>query len=269
MITEIPGWILGAKELSKEFTCADFRDVMGFTNRIARLADVQQHHPELLVSYKKCRVTLSTHKVGGLSRNDFILAAKIDAVEQDERAAWQPGIVGTSLRGMTLLVTGASQRIGREIALSLADEGANIVAHYRSSRRDVETLCEEVRKRGGEGWPLQADFPDIADAEKVVVRAQGQAGKLDGIINSAAAFSGTTLGKVDFLDISENMRVNAWAPFVLGREFFRAGNTGSIVNILDSRIAGYDWLHVGYAMSKQALAHLTAMMALSLPRTSG
>lgn len=51
---------------------------MAFVNRVAAVAEEQRHHPDIRISYNKVRLTLSTHKIGGLSRNDFILAAKID-----------------------------------------------------------------------------------------------------------------------------------------------------------------------------------------------
>ena len=68
----------GARRLSREFTFGNFRDAFGFATRVALLAEREFHHPELTVTWGKVLVTLWTHTVKGLSRNDFIIAAKID-----------------------------------------------------------------------------------------------------------------------------------------------------------------------------------------------
>jgi 4a-hydroxytetrahydrobiopterin dehydratase len=75
----LTGWeILGGRVLQKKYVTKDFRDAMAFANRVAELAEQQQHHPDLHISYRWAKVHLTTHAVGGLSMNDFILAAKID-----------------------------------------------------------------------------------------------------------------------------------------------------------------------------------------------
>jgi 4a-hydroxytetrahydrobiopterin dehydratase len=75
---QIPAWSLGEKEIKKELRFKDFRDAMSSVNRIAAVANEQDHHPDICISYNVIQLTLSTHKIGGLSLNDFIMAAKID-----------------------------------------------------------------------------------------------------------------------------------------------------------------------------------------------
>jgi pteridine reductase len=166
-----------------------------------------------------------------------------------------------TLSGKIALVTGATGRIGREIALSLAAEGAGIVAHYCRSRRDVLALCRGIEKNGVAAWPLRADFREAGSAESLVTRAVRCAGRLDILVNSASLYTGSTARTLAPDDLSANMRVNAWAPFALGRAFSRAAWRGALVNLLDSRIAGGDRSHAGYIISKHALAALTRMMA--------
>ena len=263
LLREIPGWSMREREIEREFQFSGFREVMGFANAIARLAEAQGHHPDLSLSYKKIGIRLTTHNAGGLSRNDFILAARINrALEKMELSDIPSLWPGTALERMTLLVTGASRRIGREIALALADEGASVVVHYRNSKRDAEALCAELKERGVGAWPLQADFGEGTNAGRIIGAAKELAGKLDGIINSAASFSAHTIDTLDFKGLTDSMIVNAWVPFALSREFFRVEGKGTIVTILDSRIAGHDRSHVGYIMSKHMLALLTGMMAL-------
>jgi pteridine reductase len=165
-------------------------------------------------------------------------------------------------RGMTVLVTGASKRIGRRIALALAGEGADIVVHYRSSPSEAVSLCDELRRRGVAGWAVKADFADVNGAKSLVEKAKGIAGGLDAVINNASLFAQNTVSDMTGEAFIDAMRVNAWAPFELGREFKRLVGAGAIVNILDTRIAGGDRNHAGYILSKLVLSAMTHMMAL-------
>ncbi len=76
------GWVLrsDAKAIAREFKFKDFYRTMSFVNALAHIANIEDHHPDLEVGYDYCRVRYSTHAVGGLSDNDFICAAKIDAL---------------------------------------------------------------------------------------------------------------------------------------------------------------------------------------------
>jgi 4a-hydroxytetrahydrobiopterin dehydratase len=77
---QIPEWTLTDKSLERDFTFKDFRQAIAFVNRIADVAESENHHPDITIAYNKVHLTLSTHNIGGLSRNDFIVAAKIDKV---------------------------------------------------------------------------------------------------------------------------------------------------------------------------------------------
>jgi 4a-hydroxytetrahydrobiopterin dehydratase len=83
-LKNVKGWKLmaGEKKIQKDIILNNFQEVIDFVNKIAKLSEREDHHPDLLIhAYKKLRVTLMTHAIGGLSENDFILAAKIDALE--------------------------------------------------------------------------------------------------------------------------------------------------------------------------------------------
>lgn len=75
---EVPSWSFKANEIEREFKFNDFRQAVDFVNQVAEIAEEEDHHPDIYISYSKVRLSLSTHKIGGLSSNDFILAAKID-----------------------------------------------------------------------------------------------------------------------------------------------------------------------------------------------
>ncbi len=166
------------------------------------------------------------------------------------------------LAGQNALVTGAAKRIGRAIALAFADEGANVVLHYRSSEDEARELAAEIEKRGCRTWLVRADLESLEDAASLLPRAWEAAGKLSILVNSAAIFRPDTLATVTLESVTEHLQVNAWAPFLLMRAFAERATSGKIVNLLDTRVDSFDFGHVGYILSKHALAELTRMAAL-------
>lgn len=77
---QVQGWEARADQIHKTFRFKDFVAAMRFLNHMAELAEAEGHHPDFCVHYNRVDVTLWTHAIGGLSENDFILAAKIDAL---------------------------------------------------------------------------------------------------------------------------------------------------------------------------------------------
>jgi len=75
---QVPSWSLVDGRLEEEFRFKDFGEAMQFVNRVAQVAGQEDHHPDIQISYNRVVLTLSTHSIGGLSRNDFIVAAKIE-----------------------------------------------------------------------------------------------------------------------------------------------------------------------------------------------
>ncbi len=75
-----PGWALVDGAIQKRYDFADYHRTMAFVNALAWIAHAEDHHPDLLVSYSRCTVRFNTHSVGGISLNDFICAAKVDAL---------------------------------------------------------------------------------------------------------------------------------------------------------------------------------------------
>ncbi|OHD71401.1 MAG: hypothetical protein A2W19_10410 [Spirochaetes bacterium RBG_16_49_21] len=78
MLSEILGWTLVNSTITREFKFKNFIEAMQFVNKVADLANSEDHHPDIHISYSKVRLELSTHAIGGLSMNDFIVAAKIN-----------------------------------------------------------------------------------------------------------------------------------------------------------------------------------------------
>jgi 4a-hydroxytetrahydrobiopterin dehydratase len=78
MMSQIPEWVLKDNTIERTFKLKDFKEAIKFVNRVADVAEKENHHPDIHIYYSKVNIELSTHKIEGLSKNDFILAAKID-----------------------------------------------------------------------------------------------------------------------------------------------------------------------------------------------
>ncbi len=82
---QVPGWELrDGKSLRRRFRLRGFRQAIAFVNGMADLAEEEGHHPDFRVSYNRVTVDLTTHAIGGLSENDFIMAAKLDRLAREE-----------------------------------------------------------------------------------------------------------------------------------------------------------------------------------------
>ena len=80
MLAQLKGWIIEDRKLVKLYPFRNYHETMAFVNALAWISHREDHHPDLRVGYNQCRVESSTHAIGGLSENDFICAAKADAL---------------------------------------------------------------------------------------------------------------------------------------------------------------------------------------------
>ncbi|MCL5103659.1 MAG: SDR family oxidoreductase [Armatimonadetes bacterium] len=173
--------------------------------------------------------------------------------------------MASDLSGKTALITGGARRIGRETALTLARAGANVVVHYRGSQSEVEQLVREIRGIGRQAWSIQADLAVSEEVDRLIDRVWEMAGPLHILVNNASMFPQNNFFTLTLDDLLENIKVDAWAPFALGRKFAARAETGHIVNFLDTRtVANYDWTHAGYLAAKYMLGLFTRMMAVQL-----
>jgi len=79
-LDQVSGWRVDTGSIEKTFTFTDFHATISFVNGLAWICNAEDHHPELLVTYSRCVVRFSTHSIGGISINDFVCAAKADAL---------------------------------------------------------------------------------------------------------------------------------------------------------------------------------------------
>lgn len=80
LLKSLKGWTLANGKICKTFGFGNYHETMAFVNATAWISHREDHHPDLAVGYNSCRVEYVTHAIGGLSENDFICAAKVDAL---------------------------------------------------------------------------------------------------------------------------------------------------------------------------------------------
>ncbi len=93
-----------------------------------------------------------------------------------------------SLSNRVALVTGAGKRLGRAVALGLAEQGADVVIHYRSSQAEALDAVAEIEKLGRRSVALQADLAQISELPQLFQKVEAHFGRLDILVNSAANF---------------------------------------------------------------------------------
>ncbi len=164
------------------------------------------------------------------------------------------------------LITGASKRLGRETALALARKGVHVAIHYNRSLDPARELARELEAMGVEAGTFQADLSDPRAVEPLFREVWEGMGGVDFLVNNASIFPSGRLDEMELDDVDRNLRVNAWAPFLLTRALWRKlrGTEGraSVVSLLDTRLVGGDLAHAPYHLSKATLGELTTLMAL-------
>jgi NAD(P)-dependent dehydrogenase (short-subunit alcohol dehydrogenase family) len=171
-----------------------------------------------------------------------------------------------SFSGKRALITGGAKRLGRETAFALGRAGVRLAIHYNSSKAPAEALCEELQAAGSTAVPIQASLDDPTAVEPLFSAAWDRLEGIDFLVNNASIFPSGRLDEMDFHHLQQNLLVNAWAPFLLTRAFWRrlrgTNQRGSVVNLLDTRLVGGDLAHAPYHLSKATLREITTLTAL-------
>jgi len=115
----------------------------------------------------------------------------------------------------TVLVTGAAKRIGRAIALDLADHGWQVIIHYNKSQNDAEELASLIRKQGGAAQLIQADLALESQVQDIFPKALSHCRRVDCLINNASTFTKDTAQTTTRGSWDSHLEPNLRAPFVL------------------------------------------------------
>lgn len=162
------------------------------------------------------------------------------------------------------LVTGAAIRIGRSIALDLAEAGHAVAIHYRSSQAEALANVAAIEAKGGRAVALKAELGSQAEVEALVPRAVEALGPLSVLVNNASIFEFETADTATAASWDRHMAINLKAPFFLTQAFARqlpANLPGNVINLLDERVWHLTPYYTGYTLTKTALWTLTRTLA--------
>ncbi len=162
------------------------------------------------------------------------------------------------------LITGGAKRLGREIALHLAENGYGIALHYNHSKAEAEIVKKEIEAKGRACVLLPADLADTGTLAALVQNAKAALPKLNVLINNASVFDRAGFAETDEALFDRQMDVNFKAPFFLTQAFAKTVTQGHVVNILDTNITNTHGSHFAYLLSKKLLAEFTHMAARAL-----
>ena len=173
-----------------------------------------------------------------------------------------------NLQGKTAIVTGGAVRLGRAIALALAEQGACVCLHYGNSEQEAQQTVARIHAAGVQATSIQADLREPADAARAIIaHAAACFGGVDILINNAAIFEPGSLETTSEDEWDRHFAINLKAPFFLCQAFAAAlkpDQQGHIISLADWRALrpGKDYL--AYTLSKSGLVTLTRSLARQL-----
>ena len=162
----------------------------------------------------------------------------------------------------TALVTGAAKRIGREVALHLAQEGYSIALHYHHSKAEAMATAQAIYKLGRCCELFCCDLGDEVQTLKLIPQAFKAFPNLNVLINSASIFIPNQFGVSDLTFFKTHWDINYKAPYILTCEFARLVKKGQVINFVDANVVKYKTKYADYLMTKKALLEFTKMAAV-------
>lgn len=170
------------------------------------------------------------------------------------------------LRDRVALVTGGARRIGRAIALRLADGGCHVAIHYHTSAADAEQTAADCRNRGVRALALRADLVDAAATAALPAAVVRQLGRIDVLVNNASIFERMSGEPFSLGAWDRTLRVNLTAPMLLTdaarAELVR--NRGAVINLCDAATRHPVAAYAAYHASKAGLETLTKLLARAM-----
>ncbi len=161
------------------------------------------------------------------------------------------------------LVTGASDRIGRSLAFTLAHLGYDILLHYNSSEDKAGDTRRRIKSLGQECLLCQADFKDEAETAQLIT-GFGLEKPIEILVNNASDFRESDIHTEGAELLDHHFAINFKAPYILTKSFVKTYGKGLIVNILDTKVTSNKTKHLDYLISKKALEAFTHICALQL-----
>ncbi len=173
----------------------------------------------------------------------------------------------TDHQNRVALVTGAGKRIGRAIALRLADAGWDVGVHYQTSKTEAEATASEIISLGQRAEILHGDLGDATEMSSLVKKCASALGTPTCLVNNASMFEWDEIDSLDLDVWDQQFAVNLRAPVFLAREFsahLAPDASGCIINIIDQRVWRLTPRFMSYTISKSALWTATRTLAQAL-----
>jgi NAD(P)-dependent dehydrogenase (short-subunit alcohol dehydrogenase family) len=170
------------------------------------------------------------------------------------------------LTGRVALVTGAGKRLGRAVALRLAQEGADVALHYRSSQTEADETVAEINKKGGRAVAFGADLCRVEEIRRLVAEVGSEFGKLDILVNSAANFLPGSVISTTEQSWDASLDTNVKAPFFCAQAAapLLKRSKGTIINFADTGgLLGWPG-YISHSISKAGVIMLTRVLARAL-----
>lgn len=167
----------------------------------------------------------------------------------------------------SVLVTGAAKRIGRALALDLAQAGWDVAVHCSTSFEEAEEVATAVRASGRRAAIVRGDLSKPRTPEQLIEEASKALGGLSGLINNASVFEPDEVGSVTLDSWAQHLETNLRAPVFLSQAFacqLPDGIKGNIINIIDQRVWKLTPKFFSYTASKSALWTVTQTLAQAL-----
>lgn len=164
----------------------------------------------------------------------------------------------------TALITGGGVRVGKAISLALANKGYAVAIHYGTSEAEAHALAQHIRDNGGKAIAVQANLADLTDVEALVPNVCSGLSAPNCLVNNASTFDYDTVETFSVDGWVKQMDVNLRAPVILGQRFANhlpKNQTGTLINILDQKIANPSPAFFSYTLSKKSLEAYTELAA--------
>jgi 3-oxoacyl-[acyl-carrier protein] reductase/pteridine reductase len=172
----------------------------------------------------------------------------------------------SDLKGKTVFITGGARRLGRAIAIAMAQAGANVAFTFRSSKNDAEETLQSIESAGVQGFAFACDFHQPESAADAVNNVLERFSQIDVLINNAGVFETAKIEEITTQQWDNVFAVNVRAPFLVSQSSIPAlrAARGRIIN-MGSLGGEKPWAtHAHYCSSKAALHMLTQVMAKAL-----
>lgn len=171
-----------------------------------------------------------------------------------------------SLKGQVALVTGSAKRLGRAVAVRLAEEGADVVIHYRSLQPEAQEVVQQIEKLGRRVVAIPADLSQVAEIKRLLDEAGKHFGRLDILVNSAANFLPASMVSTTEKIWDASLDTNLRAPFFCAQAAapWLRRTQGVIINFADTGgLLGWTG-YIPHSLSKAGVVMLTRILARAL-----